>query len=73
METNKPISEIVPKDTYGDLIKTQAYMIQHQQDLLNNYMKRNADLIQILNQYETENAELKKTIQYQAARGSGVH
>ena len=48
--------------TYVDLIKSQAYMIQHQQDLLNNCIKRNADLVKVCNQVERENQTLRKKL-----------
>ena len=47
---------------YVELIKTQAYMIQHQQDLLNNCVRRNADLVKVCNQVERENQTLRKKL-----------
>lgn len=47
---------------YVELIKSQAYMIQHQQDLLNNCIKRNADLVKVCNQVERENQTLRKKL-----------
>jgi hypothetical protein len=48
--------------TYVELVKTQAYIIQHQQDLLNNCVRRNADLVQACNQVERENQTLRKKL-----------
>ena len=45
-----------------ELLKTQAYIIQHQQDLLNNCVRRNADLVKVRNQVERENQMLRKKL-----------
>ena len=45
-----------------ELVKAQAYIIQHQQDLLNNCVRRNADLVKVCNQVERENQTLRKKL-----------
>ena len=45
-----------------ELLKTQAYIIQHQQDLLNNCIRRNAELVKVCNQVERENQTLRKKL-----------
>ena len=48
--------------TSNFLVKSQAYMIQHQQDLLNNCVRRNADLVKVCNQVERENQTVRKKL-----------
>lgn len=60
--TSDPALASASGSGYVELIKTQAYMIQHQQDLLNNCVRRNADLVKVCNQVERENQTLRKKL-----------
>ena len=51
--------QVTPTD---ELVRSQAYMLQHQQDLLNIAIKRNADLVAACNKIETENILLRKKL-----------
>lgn len=44
---------------YDDLLKSQAYLISHQQDLLDTAIKRNSSLIGALNECHIENQKLR--------------
>lgn len=48
--------------TLDQLLKSQAYIIQYQQDLLNNCVQRNADLVKVCNQVERENQTLRRKL-----------
>jgi hypothetical protein len=60
--TGDPALASASGSTYVELVKSQAYIIQHQQDLLNNCVRRNADLVKVCNQVERENQTLRKKL-----------
>ncbi len=45
-----------------ELLKSQEYIINHQQDLLNNCVNRNADLVKVCNEIELENQTMRKKL-----------
>ena len=59
--------DMKPKQTsdssdFERLLKSQAYIIQHQQDLLDAAIKRNAALVTAYNELERENEALRKKV-----------
>ena len=48
--------------SYEQLVKSQAYIIQHQQDLLDAAINRNAALVTACNELERENKALWRKV-----------